>query len=175
MTFLKKFALAGLAIGLAAPALAQEQEEDRLPTRRDTFQDWSLTCFANDAGAEVCNISQAFVQQDSNRAILRAIVRQVPGGTNHIMILAVPLGVDLRKGASLQVTEDQFINNLTYTMCLPDGCRLQFPMTQEAVDAMRTAGRGRLIFGRPNQEQNIAVPVSFNGFAEAYAALLAAQ
>ena len=87
-----------------------------------------------------------------------------------------PLCIRLPLIGSLQIRDDLFINNLAYTMCLPDGCRLQFQLNDEAVDAMRTATeRGRLIFGQPNQQQNIAVPVSFNGFPEAYAALLGTQ
>jgi len=172
MKFLTALALGAMTI--APQAFAQEDEEQNLPTRRETFQDWVLTCFNNDAGVEACNISQAFVQRDSNRAILRAIVRQAPGATENIMILAVPLGVDLRKGAALQISEDKGAK-LTYTMCLPDGCRLQFTLNDEALDLMRTADKGQLIFGRPNQQQNIGVPVSFNGFTEAYAALLATE
>lgn len=174
----KRFMKFGTAAALAGAffmpqGFAQEAEQPQ-PSRRDTFQDWTLTCFPTDNG-EVCNLSQAFVQQDSGRAIMRAFVRKLPGAENAIMILTVPLGVDLRKGASLQVTEDQFINKLTYTMCLQDGCRLQFQLTTEALDIMRTADQGRLIFGRPNQEQNIGIPISFKGFAEAYASFLGTQ
>ncbi len=155
-------------------SMAQDAEQAQ-PSRRDTFQDWTLTCFTTENG-EACNLSQAFVQQDSGRAIMRAIVRRLPGAENAVMILTVPLGVNLRKGASLQITEDKFLNNLTYTMCLQDGCRLQFPLTAEALQLMgASTERGRLIFGRPNQEQNIGVPISFNGFSEAYASFLGTQ
>lgn len=175
---MKKFMKTGTAAALAGaffmPAAMAQDAEQPQPSRRDTFQDWTLTCFPTDNG-EVCNLSQAFVQQESGRAIMRAFVRHLPNAQNDVMILTVPLGVDLRKGASLQVTEDKFINSLTYTMCLQDGCRVQFPLTAEALDLMRTAGQGRMIFGRPNQEQNIGVPVSFNGFAEAYASFLGTQ
>ena len=91
------------------------------------------------------------------------------------MIITLQLGVDLRKGAFIQITEDQFINNLTYTMCLADGCRLQFPLNSEVISAMGYAGEGRLIFGRPNREQNIALPISFAGFSTAYFAYVATQ
>ncbi len=163
-----------LALAMAAPPAMAQDDDQPQPSRRDRYQDWTLTCFTTETG-ENCNLNQAFVEKDSGRAILRAIVRKFPNTENAIMILAVPLGVDLRKGASLKVTDDKFLNNLEYTMCLPDGCRLQFPLTQEAVDLMRTATQGQLIFGRPNQEQNIGVPISFNGFGEAYAAFLGAQ
>ncbi len=174
---IKKFMKIGTAAVLAGAFFMPQsfaQDDRPQPSRRDTFQDWTLTCFTTENG-ESCNLSQAFVEKESGRPMMRAIVRRLPGAETDIMILTVPLGVNLRKGASMQVTDDKFINNLTYTMCLPDGCRLQFQLTAEALDLMRTADRGRLIFGRPNQEQNIGVPVSFNGFAEAYASFLGTQ
>jgi len=41
--------------------------------------------------------------------------------------------------------------------------------------SMQAAGQGRLIFGQPNQEQNIALPISFAGFSAAYNAFVATQ
>lgn len=172
--FMKFVGASVVAASLYSVDVAAQDGDAPEASRRDTYQDWVLVCFPTDAG-EACSLQQAFVQQDTGRPILRAIVRRLPNAENAIMIVTVPLGVDLRKGAALQVAEEQFINGLTYTMCLQDGCRLQFQLTQESLDAMRTADQGRLIFGRPNQQQNIGVPVSFSGFAEAYAAFLGTQ
>lgn len=165
--------LSALAISFffTATPSAIAQEEDSNLTRRDTYQDWLLSCAAPE-GQEVCQLSQRIVNTETRERLARLQIRRLPNGTD-VMIITLQLGVDLRKGAFIQVTEDQFINDLTYTMCLDDGCRLQFPLNLDIITAMRTAGEGRLVFGRPNLEQNIALPVSFAGFSAAYNAYVA--
>lgn len=175
LKFLKGAALAAAAFGtFSASALAQDSDDESQLTRRDNFQDWVLTCVAPE-GKDVCQIVQAFVNTETKNMLMRIQVRKVPDGP-HVMIITLPLGVDLRKGGALRVAEGQVINNLTYTMCLADGCRMQFPLNDDVLAAMRAAtDKGDVIFGRPNAEKNIGIPVSFAGFSEAYDALVATE
>ncbi len=160
-----------LSFFFATAPSANAQEEDSNLTRSYTYQDWLLSCAAPE-GKEVCRLSQVIINKETKKPLARLMIRRLPNGTD-VMIITLQLGVDLRKGAFIQITEDQFINNLTYTMCLADGCRLQFPLNPEIISAMGNTGEGRLIFGRPNNEQNIALPVSFAGFTTGYYAYIA--
>ena len=157
----------------AATPSAIAQEEDSTLSRSDTYEDWLLSCAAPE-GKDICRLSQVILNTETKKPLARLLVRRLPNGTD-VMIITLQLGVDLRKGAEIQVSEEQFINNLTYTMCLADGCRLQFPLNSEVISAMGNVGEGRLIFGRPNREQNIALPISFAGFSTAYFAYVATQ
>ena len=165
------FSAVAVSFMVATTPTLNAQEEEGTFTRRDTYQDWLLTCIAPE-GREVCQLSQGIVNTETKQRLARLQIRRLPNGTD-VMIVTLPLGVDLRKGAGIQVAKDQFINNLTYTMCLADGCRLQFPLNAEVIIAMRAAGEGRLVFGRPNVEQNTALPVSFTGFSAAFNAYVA--
>ena len=164
------FSAVAVGFMVATTPTLNAQEEEGTFTRRDNFQDWLLTCIAPE-GREVCQLSQGIVNSETKQRLARLQIRRLANGTD-VMIITLPLGVALRKGASIQVTEDQLIN-MTYTMCRADGCRLQFPLNAEVITAMRAAGEGRLVFGRPNVEQNTALPVSFVGFSAAFNAYVA--
>lgn len=164
----------GLMAVTAPTVSAQDTTQDSAsaPTVT-TYDKWTLRCTTTE-GQEVCTLNQRVMNSETNQTLALFQIRHLPNGQD-IMLITVQLGVDLRKGAFIQVTETQRIPNLSYTVCQTSGCRIQFPLNPETIAVLRTAGEGRFVFGMLNAEQNSVFPISFDGFSAAYNAFVATQ
>lgn len=152
----------GIALCTAQGALAQENE---------TFGAWTRVCNAEGA-QQSCLISQVLKDDEGNNVAEVSIVDVADGDETVAGIsIATPLDTLLLPGVRFQV--DAFDENrLPFNFCQPGGCVVQIGLTQENIDIFSTATAAAVTIvpvAAPDVE--VALSLSFDGFADAFASL----
>lgn len=148
-----------------APAAAQSQPA---PTKGPG---WAVNCKseAKDKGLE-CRMSQTVVLKGSGQ-VLTNVTFRVPADTRTPeMIVQFPLGVFLSPGASYQVDTNP-TQRLNYRACDRNGCFAIAPVTPETLALLKKGKQIKISF-QNLAEKPITVPLSLDGFGEAYEKML---
>ena len=153
---LKYLALGGLC--LAWPAMGSAQET--------AYGDWAKQCEAGPGGQERCYLIQT-VQSDS-KPVMVIIVAYSPKRDRIAAMIDVPLGMHIPSG--LEITSDGVSKKIEFEQCLPTGCRAMLQMDDAMLAALK-AGAGTAVSGRGKNGDAVELPLSGNGFEEAFGAL----
>src|SRR5262245_65857169 len=112
------------------PAAAQQ---NGLPggasSLQETYQDWSLACQGGES--VVCAVSQEQTQQNGQR-VLAIELRRSKGGAL-AGNLALPFGLLLDAGATLQIDDGAAFEPLRFETCLPSGCLVPLAFDTAAI------------------------------------------
>lgn len=148
-------ATALLAYG-SAPAAAQQQGAPA---------GWFKAC-TKQADNDVCNVQN--IRTAANGQLLTAVnLIQVTGKQNRaIFQVAVPTGRIIPAGVGLQIDGGQS-RKVDYSICLPDRCIAEAPLTQELVNAMKAGGELTLTTVNFQQQPN-PINISLSGFTAAF-------
>jgi len=152
-----KYALSALSLAFA-PGLAHAQD--------GAFGDWAKQCERAANGAERCYLIQTV--KANERPVMVVIVAYSPDRKRVAAMIDVPLGMHLPSG--LEVRTDGVAKRIEFEQCLPTGCRAMLPMDDEILKALQN-GAAAEIAGRGRDGDAVALPISPNGFVEAFEAL----
>lgn len=138
------------------------------------FGDWQTECETPADGKARCFLSQTRVMEnkESKQAtrILKVSVGYFTPDGKGVMVVILPLGVDLRAGATLTIDDGKPLP-LSYQQCLQDGCLANAPMDEAAMNALRRS-KGAQVAVRPyGGAQTLAFPISTKGITDGLAAL----
>ena len=111
-------------------------------------------------------MSQTLVMKKSGQVLTRVTFRIAADTKKPEIVVQLPLGVLLAAGATFQV-DDNPPQSLSYRTCGKNGCVANSPITPEVLAALRK-GKQLTIGFQDLKEKPITVPLSLNGFAEAY-------
>ena len=153
----------------AAQAQANPFAEENM-TVNEMVGDWTVRCFKVKTIAP-CDVLQLGTQQQTNRRVTLISIAYVPSQNGYAMQVIVPLGVVLSRGLTLG-TGETALTGVKFTRCERDGCYVESPLPQAAIDALIAAGETTnmgLTAYPSNQPVNL--PVSLKGFADAVAKL----
>ena len=145
------------------PAAAQQ---NGLPggasSLQETYQDWSLACQGGES--VVCAVSQQQTQQNGQR-VLAIELRRSKGGalTGN---LALPFGLLLDAGATLQIDDGAAFEPLRFETCLPSGCLVPLAFDTAAIARLR-AGTALKVKVKGTDQKELALTVSLKGLAAA--------
>lgn len=157
-------ALLSLALSPAAlsPASAQTEPQGP-PTKSEAIQDWTLQCQAGPQGGDVCQLFQEASLEGTERPILRALVGyRTPDADTLTLVLVLPLGVSLSKGAFMQIDSNQPVA-VPFERCEPGGCLIFLAMNDSLVQALKSGINARLIFHDTQHRRGAAI-LSLRGF-----------
>ena len=132
---------------------------------------WAVNCKseAKDKGLE-CRMSQTVVLKGSGQ-VLTNVTFRVPADTKTPeMIVQLPLGVFLSPGASFQIDTNP-AQRLNYRACDRNGCFAITPVTPETLAVLKKGKQIKISF-QNLAEKPITVPLSLDGFGEAYEKML---
>jgi invasion protein IalB len=155
-------AVAGLAV-LAGGAHAQG-------IVKNTFGDWQLRC-ETPAGAqtEQCAVVQNVAAEDRPNVSLVIIVLKTADQKSRLLRVVAPLGVLLPAGLGLKIDQTD-IGRAGFVRCLTTGCVAEVVMEDTLVNQLKGGQTATfIVFQTP--EEGIGIPVSLNGFAQAFDAL----
>lgn len=136
---------------------------------------WRLRC-ADTNDAATCNANQELFlnrevdgqQQNVGRLLnLTVLYLDAQGERLPFMSLQMPLGLDLRPGAVMQVDDGQEVT-LEFLRCTNDGCDASVRLTPDLLGAMRAGSVLRVGFRPWGSEQVTAVEASLIGFTAAF-------
>lgn len=150
--------------GAALPAFAQGQTIG-------TYGDWRISCDTPPgAQNQQCALAQEVVADDRANVGINLFVLRTADGAATLLRVLVPLGVILPAGLGLIVDEAE-IGTADFVRCFyPEGCMAEVLVTEELL-AQLTAGTTATFVLSFTPEEAIGVPVSLNGFGDAFAAL----
>lgn len=135
-----------------------------------TYGDWTVRCVMQ-GKATSCEMAQAMQIKGQTRPIAQvAIGRQPKTGTLKI-VFEVPANVWLPDGVKLATDSKTAEIATSFSRCVPAGCFAEKEISTTEIKALGAQKKaGRLAF-KDAAKQQIAIPVSFKGFADAFSAL----
>lgn len=157
-------ALLSFALSPAAFSTALAQSENQSPEMQtEAIQDWTLQCQPGPQGGNICQLFQEASLEGTERPILRALVGyRTPDSDTLTLVLVLPLGVSLSKGAFMQIDSNQPVA-VPFERCEPGGCLIFLAMNDSLVQALKNGINARLIF-HDTQHRRGAATLSLRGF-----------
>jgi len=136
-------------------------------TLRESFGDWTVSCAIGEQDgkpARVCALTQQQVNTEGKHVLSIELHPESNGAAG---TLVLPFGLDLVKGAGLQVDERQLAEPLPYSTCIPLGCLISLTLNADAVSALRAGG---LLTAQPTVlgGDNAEFGISLTGFSAAF-------
>lgn len=160
--------LVGLLLGWMVRGVATYNTKGAVVTPID---DWRIACPAADAKQAACELSTDVV--DPNQGALARVTIATDKDGKELVGFTVPLGVALEAGLGLAINKDP-VKVYQYRTCTSTGCLSTTPFDDKMIAAFKGASDGRVMFatleGKP-----VAVPMSFKGYAKAYATWRSAE
>jgi len=155
----------------AAPAPPATGHEPQHTTA--TYGDWVIRCDIPPAppAKKTCDMEQVAVQGQAN-PISRVAIALPPKGETTKLFIQVPVNVSF--AAPVRITADGKDAGVTtpFRRCVPAGCFAELELRDELHKKFRaSADPGKIIF-KDAGDHEVAIPLSFKGFAQAYEALL---
>ncbi|MEL6947302.1 MAG: invasion associated locus B family protein [Pseudomonadota bacterium] len=162
MTLSTKFAAAACAAAAistvftlgAAPASAQNAQPS-----------WEKRC-AKAGENDICNV-QYMILANARQLVTAVNLMQVKGKQNRrIFQVAVPTSRYIPAGIKVKIDEGKE-NTLPYSLCLPDRCLAEIPLSDGLVKALK--GGGKMTLTSTNfRSQKSPINVSLKGFTAAF-------
>jgi invasion protein IalB len=159
-----------LLIG-ASSAVAQAPPPPQRTTA--TFEDWTIRCEirVGPPPQKSCEMTQAVQIQGQPNPISQVAIGRPTKADPLKLVIQVPINVWLPTGVKL-LADDKDPGILTnYKRCLPAACFADVEIKDDTVKKLRSlTENGKLQFKDANQ-QDVALPVSFKGFGQAFDAM----
>jgi invasion protein IalB len=143
-------------------------------TTSATYGDWVLRCQRvgdGDQAKKFCEVAQTIQSSNPQAMIAEIALGRVPDGSVHLTTLlppsvSFPSTVQFVSGDKThQATE------LQWRRCLSGGCYADTAATEEMIKAWRGATEAGRIAFKDAGGRDVAIPISFRGFAQALDAL----
>ena len=163
-----------LLLSVAFVVVASTAESQTPQRTTASYDDWTLRC-ESPAGTppqKSCEIIQATHLQGQNNPVTQVAIGRPPKGGRPKLVILVPPNVWIPIGAKLVYDEKQPGIAAAFNRCLPGGCVAEAEIADDVLKNLRVrTSPGRLEFKDANQ-RDIAAPVSFKGFSQAFDSLL---
>ena len=138
-------------------------------TVKAQFGDWKHECSKPPgARSELCAITQDVTDESNSDVGVSVHVQKIPGGESLLRVIA-PLGVLLTHNLAVRVDGD-YLGEAPFQRCYVLGCQAQIEI-DEKLRARLAGGKTMLLVIHRTAEQGVGIPISLNGFGQAYAAL----
>ena len=167
--------------GVAQQAPAQQAPTQQAPAATDTpqsttatYADWIVQCVtrAGPPAEKVCEMAQVTQLQGKNVPFSRIAVEHPAKDQPVKLIVQVPVNASFATAVRLQTADADPGLSAPFAQCVPGGCFAEFDLKEDVLKKFRAAsGTGKLSFADAGGH-DVAVPLSFNGFAQAFEALV---
>jgi invasion protein IalB len=120
---------------------------------------------------KTCDMAQVTQLQGKNLPFSRLAVARPVSGQPIALVVQVPVNASFSAPVRIQTADADPGMTVAFARCLPAGCFASFELKDDVLKKLRTApAAGKLSFADAGGH-DITVPVSFNGFAQAFDAL----
>ena len=162
--------------GQATPVAPAPAPADQTPQRTTaTYGDWTVRCetIPGPPVQKNCEMDQLAQMQGQANPISRVVIPLMPKGEPPKLFVQVPINVSFT--APLKMTADAKDAGIStpFRRCVPAGCFVEIDLKDDLQKKFRaaTAESGKILYKNAG-DQDVTIPVSFKGFAQAYEALL---
>lgn len=161
--------LSFVLLSLPFDLLAESEQSMQQPEQRvdQTWGDWSKICTTGEPA--VCQIVQSANQDETGNLIFQTSIGYVQDNDEPIMYLTAPLGIFLPRGISVIVDENPPLT-ARVQRCDGNGCLGLLALSTDAISSFRKGTKAQVVFAASAQ-QNVSVPLSLDGFSQAFDAL----
>jgi invasion protein IalB len=159
---LSYFGAAAIALlGAAVPAAAQTGQ-----TEARTIEDYIVRCLPVQ-NPSPCDMYLERGNPQTGQRVYTLSIAYMPSANRHIMVISVPLGVLIEKGAVIE-TSGFTTEPMQIRRCDRGGCYVEAVAPQALIDGFKKAGpEGRLkVVG--DDDKPYEFPLSFRGFSAAH-------
>jgi invasion protein IalB len=156
----------------AAPQGAPPQIEVPQSTTA-TYANWVVQCqsVAGPPPKKVCDMAQVTQAQGSSAPFSRVAVAQPVKGQVGKLIVLLPVNVSFAANVRIQTGDADPGIAAPFARCIPGGCIAEFDLKDDVLKKFRaSSAAGKLTFSDAGGH-DVSVPISFNGFAQAFDAL----
>jgi invasion protein IalB len=154
------------------PQQAPTQEGGAPPDVQMTerqFQDWTVRCGRpRGQEAEVCEMEQQQIDNE-DRTVMAVAVGQVPGSSDFVLLVLLPLGILLPAGVTIQIDGGAEIP-LQVVRCERQGCRIERLIEADLLSRLKAGTKATVFFEAfdpQGKRQRLGVPISLLGFTAA--------
>ncbi len=154
----------------AAPAAPSSESPQRTTA---TYDDWIVQCETRTEPPleKICEMAQVTQVQGRNTPFSRVAVLHPVKGQPVKLIVQVPINASFAAPVRIATAESDAGVTSPFARCIPTGCFSEFELRDDVLKKFRAAsGAGKLTFPDAGGH-DVAVPLSFKGFAQAYDAL----
>ena len=157
------------------PAAAPAPVSSDPQTQTATYGDWTLRCQrgADTAGARrACEIVQSVTVKGQTTPLAQIAIGRIDASDPLRMTVVTPNDISFPSSVRVAMDEkDAQPTELAWTRCLPAGCFATGAPNAEALKRWRSsADTGRMVL-KSGAGQDVAIPISFRGLAQAMDAL----
>lgn len=147
----------------------REVAEKNQPYIKETNGDWSLRCFPNETGEELCQMYQLLTEAEGN-PVAEFTLYRLAGAGNIVAgaTIAVPLGTLLTEEMKLSV-DDAKPKSYAFSYCTMGGCFSRIGLTVPEIEALKKGAAAQIVI-IPAQapDQTVRIGVSLSGFTATY-------
>lgn len=154
-------------VGQGAPASAQQKTTA-------TYDDWVLRCDtrAGTPPRKVCEMEQVAEVQGKSAPVSRVAITREIAGHPLLLVVQVPVNVWLATGVKLDINKQDAGLAGAFDRCIPAGCFANIDLKTPQVKQFGTTVQPGKIVYKDGAGRDVAIPLSFKGFAAAFEALM---
>lgn len=138
-----------------------------------TYDDWVVQCEtrAGPPPEKVCDMAQVTQVQGKNLPFSRVALAHPVKGQPIKLVVQFPVNASFGADVRIQTSDGNSGVAAPFARCLPTGCFADFEIKEDTLKKFRTTSSpGKLSFADATGH-DVAVPLSFNGFGQAFDAL----
>jgi len=139
-----------------------------------SYGDWVVRCdvLPGPPAQKNCDMEQLAQVQGQPNPISRVAIPLPPKGEGPRLFVQVPVNVSFV--TPIKITADDKDAGVTtpFRRCLPAGCFGELDLKDDVQKKFRASAEPGKIIYKDAADRDVAIPVSFKGFAQAYEALL---
>ena len=148
-------------LALAAPASAQTGQ-----TEARKIDDFVVRCLPVQ-NASPCDMYQEVGNTQTRQRLVTLSISFMPSANRYIMVLSVPLGVLIERGAVIE-TSGFTTEPMPIRRCDPGGCYVEAQAPQALIDGFRKASPQGKVKVVGDDDKPYEFNISFNGFSAAH-------
>jgi invasion protein IalB len=161
----------------AQPTQATPAIQSNAPQRTTaTYDDWIVQCDtqAGPPSRKLCEMTQVtqLQVQGKSQPFSRGVVPRPAKDQPVMLIIQLPVNVTFSTSVRIQVTDADQGLAAPFARCVPDGCFAEFELKEDTLKKFRSAAAAGKFSFADSSGRVISIPLSFNGFAKAYDALM---
>ena len=162
-----------LGVLLAAGSVAAEIGPDQV---QETYRDWIVRCETPKSpegellAGPICEMAQELSKSEGNQRVLTVALQASPDGSSTLTLIT-PFGLRLSDGIAIDVASQRLIE-AGFRTCLPQGCIATVALDGAMIEQLSAGTKANVLMTADAGGQPIALEVSLNGFAAAWARLV---
>jgi invasion protein IalB len=158
----------------AAPAPAPAAVDQNPQRTTASYGDWVVRCevVAGPPPQKNCDMEQLAQVQGQANPISRVAIPLPPKGEPPKLFVQLPINVSFMAPLKIMTNDKDAGITAPFRRCVPAGCFVEIELKDDLQKKFRGSAEAGKITFKDAADRDVAIPLSFKGFAQAFEALL---